>query len=181
MRSGMVDSTAIRARYEALSPHLDERGRRVFAASEARGSEIWWDRVRVARERHRGQHDRAGLDACRVRRPSGGRKPLVLTDASLLDDLVSLVSPGERGERSGQRACRGFVARRGGHQSRVGVHVDAITLAALTVAVAAQRDNCDRWRYRRDAGRHEASTAPANDCDQHRRNRSLASPARLVG
>lgn len=42
--------------------------------------------------------DPAGLDASRVRRPGGGRKPLVLTDASLLDDLLSLVSPGERGD-----------------------------------------------------------------------------------
>ena len=40
----------------------------------------------------------AGLDASRVRRPGGGRKPLWLTDASLMDDLLSLVSPGERGD-----------------------------------------------------------------------------------
>ena len=42
--------------------------------------------------------DPAGLDASRVRRPGGGRKPLVLTDASLMDDPLSLVSPGERGD-----------------------------------------------------------------------------------
>ncbi len=42
--------------------------------------------------------DVTGLDASRVRRPGGGRKPLVLTDALLMDDLLSLVSPGERGD-----------------------------------------------------------------------------------
>jgi hypothetical protein len=31
----MIDHTAIRGRYIALSPHLDERGRRSFAAGEA--------------------------------------------------------------------------------------------------------------------------------------------------
>jgi len=103
----MVDAAAIRARYEALSPHLDERGRRVFAASEARaagyGGIAAVSRVTgiAASTIGRGLHelaDTAGLDVSRVRRPGGGRKPLVLTDASLMDDLLSLVSPGERGD-----------------------------------------------------------------------------------
>lgn len=34
----------------------------------------------------------------RVRRPGGGRKPLSMTDASLLDDLRSLVEPDSRGD-----------------------------------------------------------------------------------
>jgi len=43
---------------------------------------------------------RAGVpqDAERVRRPGGGRKPLSETDASLLDDLRSLVEPATRGD-----------------------------------------------------------------------------------
>jgi hypothetical protein len=31
----MIDSDTISARFASLSPHLDERGRRLFAASEA--------------------------------------------------------------------------------------------------------------------------------------------------
>jgi hypothetical protein len=31
----MLDVALIRERFEALSPHLDERGRRLFAATEA--------------------------------------------------------------------------------------------------------------------------------------------------
>ena len=42
--------------------------------------------------------DAARLETSRVRRPGGGRRPLVLTDASLMDDLLSLVSPDERGD-----------------------------------------------------------------------------------
>ena len=34
----MIDSGAIRDRFTAVLPHLDERGRRVFAASEARAA-----------------------------------------------------------------------------------------------------------------------------------------------
>jgi hypothetical protein len=103
----MVDPAAIRIRYEALSPRLDERGRRVFAASEARAAG-YGGIAAVSRATGiaastigRGLNelaDAAGLDPSRVRRPGGGRKPLVLTDASLMDDLLSLVSPGERGD-----------------------------------------------------------------------------------
>jgi hypothetical protein len=34
----MIDITAIRERYAALSQHLDERARRIFAATEAKTS-----------------------------------------------------------------------------------------------------------------------------------------------
>ena len=34
----MIDTSAIRSRFVALSPHLDEHGRRSFAAAEARSA-----------------------------------------------------------------------------------------------------------------------------------------------
>jgi hypothetical protein len=34
----VIDTSAIRQRYEAVGPHLDERGLRLFAASEARAA-----------------------------------------------------------------------------------------------------------------------------------------------
>ena len=103
----MVDPAAIRIRYEALLPHLDERGRRVFAACEARAAG-YGGIAAVSRAtgiaastigRGLGElADAARLETSRVRRPGGGRRPLVLTDASLMDDLLSLVSPDERGD-----------------------------------------------------------------------------------
>jgi Rhodopirellula transposase DDE domain len=103
----MVDSIPIRDRYVALSPHLDERGRRSFAASEAR-SAGYGGIAAVSRATGiaastigRGLKELvcgSAVAADRVRRPGGGRKPLVATDATLLADLLALVSPSERGD-----------------------------------------------------------------------------------
>jgi hypothetical protein len=103
----MIDATAIRDRYVALSPHLDERGRRSFAAGEAR-SAGYGGIAAVSRATGiaastigRGLKELAcgpGLPADRVRRHGGGRKALVETNAALLDDLLALVSPSERGD-----------------------------------------------------------------------------------
>src|SRR5438128_6907502 len=103
----MIDATAIRDRYVALSPHLDERGRRSFAAGEAR-SAGYGGIAAVSRATGiaastigRGLKElacRPGVPADRVRRHGGGRKALVETNATLLDDLLALVSPSERGD-----------------------------------------------------------------------------------
>src|SRR3954447_9733531 len=103
----MIDPTGIRARFTLLLPHLDERRRRLFAATEARTAG-YGGIAAVSRATGiavstigRGLKElatAAQLDADRVRRPGGGRKPLVATDAALLDDLLALVAPSERGD-----------------------------------------------------------------------------------
>ncbi len=103
----MADLDVIRTRYASLSPHLDERARRLFAASEARAAGLGGIAA-VSRATGiaastigRGLKELAAtsrLDAERVRRPGGGRKALTALDPSLLDDLLALVSPGERGD-----------------------------------------------------------------------------------
>ena|SRR5208337_4157114 len=103
----MIDVTAIRDRYAAVSPHLDERGRRSFAAAEARSAR-YGGIAAVARATgiaastiDRGLKEPAfgsDLPAWRVRRPGGGRKTLAATNPTLLDDLMALVSPTERGD-----------------------------------------------------------------------------------
>ena len=103
----MIDTTAIRDRYVYLLPHLDERGRRSFAAGEARAAG-YGGIAAVARATGiaastigRGLKELAcgvGPPGKRVRRHGGGRKPLVATNATLLDDLLALVSPSERGD-----------------------------------------------------------------------------------
>ena len=103
----MVDSTAIRNRYAGLFPHLDERGRRSFAAAEARAAG-YGGIAAVSRATGiaastigRGLKELAcgsEVAADRIRRPGGGRKALVTTNATLLEDLLALVSPSERGD-----------------------------------------------------------------------------------
>ena len=105
----MIDEAAIALRYAALAPVLDERGRRRFAAAEARtagrGGVLAVTRVTgLARSTvDRGLRELAGTAALeagegRVRRPGGGRKKLTETDPTLLADLQSLVEPTTRGD-----------------------------------------------------------------------------------
>src|SRR5215210_3765320 len=102
----MIDPAGLCARFALLLPHLDERGRRLFAATEARAA---GDGGIAAVSRATGLAvstigrglkelaPAARLDADRVRRPGGGRKPLGATDTALLDDLLALGAPSERG------------------------------------------------------------------------------------
>lgn len=105
----MIDEAAIAQRYAALAPVLDERGRRRFAAAEARtagrGGVLALTRITgLARSTiGRGLRELSGTaaaeaDAGRVRRPGGGRKKLTETDPTLLADLQSLVEPTTRGD-----------------------------------------------------------------------------------
>lgn len=103
----MIDLSAIRGRFTALSPRLDERGRRSFVAAEAQ-SAGYGGIAAVSRATGiaastigRGLDELADLDALaanRVRRPGGGRKKLSSMNATLLDDLLGLVCPSERGD-----------------------------------------------------------------------------------
>ena len=90
----------IKARFEALSPVLDEKGRRLFAASEARaagrgGIAAVSRAPGIARSTiGRGLADlRAGAEQLgnRVRRRGGGKKPATVTQPGLLEALKDLV------------------------------------------------------------------------------------------
>ena len=105
----MIDDTAIKLRYAALDPVLDERGRRRFAAAEAlaagRGGVVAVSRITgIARStigrglaELRGEAEPEAAPG-RVRRKGGGRRPLVVTDPTLLTDLKDLVEPTTRGD-----------------------------------------------------------------------------------
>ena len=105
----MIDEAAIKLRYVAVDPVLDERARRRFAAAEAlaagRGGVTAVARVTgMARSTiDRGLAELRGETVTaaasdRIRRKGGGRKPLAVTDPTLLSDLKYLVEPTTRGD-----------------------------------------------------------------------------------
>ena len=105
----MIDDTAIKLRYSALDPVLDERGRRWFAAAEAlaagRGGVVAVARITgIARStigrglaELRGEAEPEAAPG-RVRRKGAGRPALVDADPTLLGDLAGLVEPTTRGD-----------------------------------------------------------------------------------
>ena len=102
----MIDEQTIRYDYAVLRPNLNERGRRLFAAAQARALG-YGGIARVARATGiapstigRALKELACGTAMpgRARRPGGGRKKLIDRDASLLSDLLRLVEPATLGD-----------------------------------------------------------------------------------
>jgi DDE family transposase len=97
----MIDERAIRERYEAIRDQLDERGRRLFAAAEARsagrGGVVAVSRAtglaRGTIERGLKDLDQPAPPGGRVRRAGSGRRRLTAKDPTLLEDLRRLVEP----------------------------------------------------------------------------------------
>ena len=102
----MVDGLAIGERYAAVRRSLNERGRRLFAAAEARtagpgGITAAARATGVARStigRGLKDLDNPGALAGLVRRPGSGRHALTAKDATLLDDLRRLLEPATMGD-----------------------------------------------------------------------------------
>jgi hypothetical protein len=104
----VIDVAAIKLRYDALSPALDERSRRRFAAAEALAA--GWGGIAAVSEATgiarstigyglrelRGDAPDSAFGG--VRRKGAGRKPLTQTDPTLLSDLERLVDPDTRGD-----------------------------------------------------------------------------------
>ena len=110
MDSSTVES--LKVKYEALKPVLDERARRLWAATEAaaigRGgitrvaeaTGMTHVTIRAGLRQLRqpgGTPDPPGI-ARRVRRSGGGRKPLTHHDPGLMGALEALVEPSARGD-----------------------------------------------------------------------------------
>ena len=102
----MIDRHAIRRRWEADGSKRDERGRRLFAASEVRAAG-WGGLAAVSSitglacstiERGLKDLDAPSLAVGQVRREGGGPRRLTERDATLLDDLKRLVEPATLGD-----------------------------------------------------------------------------------
>jgi hypothetical protein len=103
----MIDPAPIRDRFTALAPYLNERERRLLAATEAAAagyggiaavSAATGIAVSTIGRGLKDLVEDSGLVPGRVRRPGGGRKPLVANNPDLLRDLMALVEPEERGD-----------------------------------------------------------------------------------
>jgi len=95
----MIDEMVIRGRFEAMRGSLDERGRRLLAAAEARsagygGVSAVMRATGMARSTiDRGLKDLHALGPApsRIRRSGGGRRTLALSDPTLLEELRGLL------------------------------------------------------------------------------------------
>jgi hypothetical protein len=103
----METEEAIQRRFELLAPGLDERQRRLLAASEAmvlgRGGGVAVSRAtgvsrRVIRAGIRELQAPESLASGRVRRPGGGRRSAVEKDPELPAALERLIEPTTRGD-----------------------------------------------------------------------------------
>ena len=151
----MIDDSAIRLRFIALAPVLDERGRRRFAAAEAlaagRGGVIAVSRATgIARSTiNRGLAElrndaKPAAPVDRVRRVGGGRKSLAATDGTLLRDLQALVEPVTRGDPMAPllwtaKSLRNLAAELQGCGHRIGHNVVANLLRELGYSLQANR------------------------------------------
>lgn len=104
--SDRVAARALRAKFDQILPHFDERRRRLYLASEATSiGHGGIARVATASGTSTGTIARgiAELAGCcvptlRIRAPGAGRKRLTDTDAGLLPTLESLIEPHTRGD-----------------------------------------------------------------------------------
>ncbi|MGH6777256.1 MAG: ISAzo13 family transposase, partial [Bradyrhizobium sp.] len=150
----MIDVAAIKRRYEALSPVLDERGRRRFAAVEALTA--GWGGITavsaatgIARSTigYGLRELRGAVPDCAaggVRRKGAGRKPLIRTDPTLLSDLQKLVDPTTRGDPMSplkwtSKSLRNLAAALRGMGHRVGHDVVGSLLKTLGYSLQANR------------------------------------------
>lgn len=171
----MIDIAAIKLRYEAVRPVLDERGRRRFAAAEALAA--GWGGIAavsaatgIARStigyglrELRGTAADSALGG--IRRKGAGRRPLTQTDPTLLSDLEGLVDPATRGDPMSplkwtSKSLRNLAAALCAMGHRVGHDVVGTLLKGLGYSLQANRKTLEgSGHIDRDAQfRHIAET-----------------------
>jgi len=96
----------LRAKFEVVLPHLDERGQRLVMAAEARSlghggiaavhRATGTSKTRIAAGVAELESGERPLE--RVRRPGAGRRPVAVTETGLVPALLGLVEPTRRGD-----------------------------------------------------------------------------------
>jgi hypothetical protein len=138
VEAGVVES--LRAKFEAVLPHLDERQQRLVMAGEARSlghggiaavaSATGASRSRICQGVAELEVGEAPLG--RVRRRGGGRKALTATDPALIAALLALVEPTRRGDPESSLCWTTLSTRKlAAELSAAGHQVGADTVARL--------------------------------------------------
>lgn len=146
----MITSTqeqAIKAKYEALKPELDERARRLWAATEAlslghggmatvaRATGLAASTVRLGKQELTSPSTPFDVRR-RIRHQGAGRKPLTTQDQQLLQALDALVEPTTRGDpMSPLRWTCKSTRRLAKELGRQGHHVSHSTVGQLLKAL----------------------------------------------
>jgi hypothetical protein len=170
-----VDIRLWKAKYKALAPALTERGRRIWAATEARAAGrggitavvratgiAYSTVVRGLKELASG----TGAAPGRVRRPGGGRERTVAKDPTLLADLEGLVEPTASGDPSSPlRWTSKSVRQLAGALQDMGHQVSRQLVAEL---LAAAGYSLQANRKTREGARH-----PDRDAQFHYINRQV--------
>jgi hypothetical protein len=144
----------IRQKYQTLLPNMDERMRRLWAATEAQALG-WGGIARVAEATGLARNTiTAGLRDLhrpllggRIRRPGGGPKPLTLTDPGLEQALDRLVDPVTRGhpESPLRWTCKS-TRQLAEELTRQGHPISARTVAALLHQADYSLQSCRKAR-----------------------------------
>jgi transposase len=138
VEAGVVAS--LRAKFEAVLPHLDERQQRLVMAGEARSlghggiaavaQASGVSRSRISAGVAELESGQAPLK--RVRREGGGRKTVTATDPALLAALLRLVEPTRRGDPESALCWTTLSTRKlAGELTSAGHRVGADTVARL--------------------------------------------------
>jgi hypothetical protein len=144
----MIDREGIQARFLLAAPHLDERGRRILAATEARsagfggivGVALATGVARSTIGRGLKDLDCPALPVNVVRCPGGGRPTLTSRDPTLLEDLEKIVKPVTLGDpmRPLQWVSKSL-AKIAAALKDLGHNVSANTVAMLLVQIGYLR------------------------------------------
>jgi transposase len=138
VEAGVVES--LRAKFDAVLPHLDERQQRLVMAGEARSlghGGIAAVAAATGASRSRISQGVAELEAGeaplqRVRRVGGGRKKLAATNPALVASLLAMVEPTRRGDPQSPLCWTTLSTRKLADQLRAAGHsVGADTVATL--------------------------------------------------
>jgi hypothetical protein len=130
----------LRAKFEAVLPHLDERQQRLVMAGEARS--LGHGGIAVVAQASGASRSRISAGVAelesgqpplkRVRRHGGGRKALTATDPALLAALLRLVEPTRRGDPESPLCWTTLSTRRlAAELTAIGHPIGADTVARL--------------------------------------------------